>query len=147
MALTDQKFSFEHLLSHQLKGFSQLTESLTFRILELEERISSLEESFASADLNVVSSTKELLAESELKVRHLKDLLKESQSDSLKSFNESVENECVSLREQEIVLEDDQSKASFDEEELSDQDESFDDGENLRDTEYIDDPQTSLLSA
>ncbi len=147
MALTDQKFSFEHLLSQQLKGFSQLTESLTFRILELEERISSLEESFASADLNAVSSTKELLAESELKVRHLKDLLKESQSGSLNSSTESVENDCGYFKEQEIVLEDDQSKASFEEEELAVQDQSFDDGENLLDTEYIDDPQTSLLSA
>ena len=75
MTVSENQASFEKLLSKQLHGFSQLSEALILRLLQLEERVAILESSQFLKDDGCHEATKKLLVDSEERVRHLQGLL------------------------------------------------------------------------
>ena len=79
MAGSTQSKTFPHLLSQQMHGLSELAETLTLRLLELEERLTKLEGENLLEDLSKENVAQELLAESEVRVRHLQSLLEIAQ--------------------------------------------------------------------
>ena len=70
MVSSDQTSFIEERLANQLHFFSELSEILTLRLLELEERIISLEKSQEIRPEEMQSSSQQLLRDSESKVRH-----------------------------------------------------------------------------
>ena len=79
MAGSTQSKTFPHLLSQQLHGLSELAETVTLRLLELEERLTKLEGENLFEDPSPENVAQELLAESEERVRHLQGLLEIAQ--------------------------------------------------------------------
>ena len=75
MTVSENKASFEKLLSKQLHGFSQLSEALILRLIQLEERVAILESSQFLKDDGCHQATKKILVDSEERVRHLQGLL------------------------------------------------------------------------
>lgn len=75
MRVSENKASFEKLLSKQLYGFSQLSEALILRLLQLEERVAILESSQFLQDDGCQEATKKLLVDSEERVRRLQGVL------------------------------------------------------------------------
>ena len=75
MTVSENQASFEKLLSKQLHGFSQLSEALILRLIQLEERVAILESSQFLKDDGCHEVTKKLLVDSEERVRHLQGLL------------------------------------------------------------------------
>ena len=75
MTVSENKASFEKLLSKQLHGFSQLNEALILRLIQLEKRVAILESSQILKDDGCHETTKKLLVDSEERVRHLQGLL------------------------------------------------------------------------
>ncbi len=75
MTVSENKASFEKLLSKQLHGFSQLSEALILRLIQLEERVATLESSQCLKHDCCHEATKKLLVDSEERVRRLQGLL------------------------------------------------------------------------
>ena len=75
MTVSENQASVEKLLSKQLHGFSQLSEALILRLLQLEERVAILESSQFLKDDGCHQATKKILVDSEERVRHLQGLL------------------------------------------------------------------------
>ncbi len=138
MAQTDQILSVEKRLGQQIYGLSELIECLTLRLLELEERLQNWENIQSSQDQQPEGLTKELLLESESKVKRLQRLLE--MSTDLLPPSHSVEDSKV---QQDLELgtriEDFEKEDLLDENNVEDQ--------ISVETEYIDDPQMPLLSA
>ncbi len=160
MVLSDQKISFENLLSQQLQGFSQLTESLTLRLLELEERLDKLENPPEVDQAFEGRSTHELLVESEKVVRHLKGLLNKDYSPTELFNSESVsligEQSEQSLDPEQIATAplqdsfmDDIEKPEIASPEIVsvEEDDSVEFSDDLINSEYCDDQDMPLLSA
>ncbi len=150
MTITEPIESFDQSLSKQLHRFSELSETLTLRLLELEERIKSIE----TVQIGTSEHTKQLLQASEERVRHLEHLLNSSQvtSNTFQALDEdsSGGERLKNIQELEITKEISGTK-DLEKEEPSyvqglDENE-FAAEDNIIDTEYVDDPQTSLLSA
>ena len=75
MALSEQTESIEQRLSQQMRWFSQLSETLTLRLLELEERVHNLEKTNKLIKSDSEDETQQLLSDSQEKVQHLQTLL------------------------------------------------------------------------
>ena len=139
--------SFEQKLSQQLNSFSALSETLTLRLLELEQRVLHLEEVQSSLKDN----TKKLLEESHSKVNHLQDLLELGNGMEPVRSEHSIQDKSAS--------EENLGQESIDSQELldSEQDNLSDDQnynypitdfeKNSDDIQYIDDSESDLLSA
>ena len=130
--------AFEQQLCSQLLSLGEVAETLADRVMDLEARLSALEDSQVSdASIPLMDeNTGELLSASEAKVQMLRERLVPASSES----STVVELNVNSQSEQENHVEN-----SLDpEESLGD---SFGDDSAGDDTEYVDDPQIDLLSA
>ncbi|HGY5542678.1 MAG TPA: hypothetical protein ACN46K_01805 [Prochlorococcus sp.] len=154
MAVSEHPASFEQLFSKRLHGFSELSESLILRLIQLEERVAKLESSQALKEECHHDATQELLAESEERVRHLEGLLNsdpikcsslhaisdvsaEEQIDQVVKFkNRKTPQDLDVVREvterSEIINQDIDNQAKVGD-------------EGIVETEYVDEPQTDLL--
>jgi len=138
--------SFEQKLSQQLNSFSALSETLTLRLLELEQRVLHLEEVQSSLKDN----TKKLLEESHSKVNHLQNLLE--LNDGIKSapLDDPISDTSSEETHGEELI-DAQEFLDPVEETLSDNQTynytrtNFEN--NSDDIEYIDESESDLLSA
>ena len=156
MTVSENKASFEKLLSKQLHGFSQLSEALILRLLQLEERVAILESSQFLKDDGCHEATKKLLVDSEERVRHLQGLLDVDPGRST-SFNlayaissEGQTPQGVKPENSEsgqtfiLKTEDIQAEGNVDQC-LESGDGAF--GDDVGDTQCVEDAQTNLLSA
>jgi hypothetical protein len=146
MAVSEQPSTFEHLLSKQLHSFSELTETLTLRLLELEERVASFEvESNTPKEVQLDEVTHALLEESKDRVGHLLGLLDidHEKAPILQAVpNPALDDQLqTEVDHDEIEAEDDVNEVV-----TEDLDEALI-GSELDDTQYVDDPQMPLLSA
>ena len=131
MAFIEQNVSFEQRMSKQLLSISDLTEKLTFRIIELEEKIDSLQNYQAQLNSSQDTIEHKALVDNEDKLLELNDLLQ-----SKKSVTErKVEDDGLN---QSLV--EDKTDLSIVANEDNDPIESIE-------TEYIDSPQEDILSA
>lgn len=148
MAFRDQKASFEQRLGRQLHIFSELSEMLTLRLLDLEERFQALEAAQKSKKSSELDSTRELLINSEERVMHLQALLNEGQQDSnsLHFFDVKGGQAEKHLSDENIDSCSEASQKLYSEDEMREEDGPME-NEGTVETEYIDDPQMPLLSA
>ena len=154
MAFSEQTTSFDQHLSKQLHGFSELSEVLTLRVLDLEERLKALEEKGDLTDNKFEETSKSLLADSEKRVRHLTSLLEESierepalhvlPNNSVDVEDSVSSTQCEDIDSSMRGIEDDLTEDDLTEDELDS--ESLNSPEVV-DTQYLDDPQIPLLSA
>ena len=156
MNVSEHPTSFEQLLGKQLHGFSELSESLILRLIQLEERVATLESSQALKDDSHHDATQELLAESEERVRHLQALLNGDldRCSSLHAVRDVLTEEQI---DQVVEYENRKTPQALDlvtevaeGSEIIDQDiddQSGINSEGLVETECVDDQQTNLLSA
>ncbi len=167
MVVSDSNTSFENLVSEKLQTFSQLTESLTLRLLELEERINGLEGKIATKNDSQPGSTYKLLVESEARLKHLQGLLDGTNEGDQKLYqdpslsnndshesNAGIEEELLtplssSMRNPHIVEDeiciDDYQQANLDDSVIQlQQEEQIG---NCGEIDDIDASETSLLSA
>lgn len=153
MSVVDGTLCFDQMLSKQLQSFSEITEALTLRMLELEERLEVLEESRALHEKSTNDATKLLLNESEERVKHLQDLLdlvKRTETSGLTDECNQSSQEPPSLGEKisdstnEDQLLDNSSRTS---KTFTNQKEGVEVNLELVETQYVDDPQMPLLSA
>ena len=128
MANMNQRTAFEQQLCQQLLSFSEVTEALAERVLDLEQRLSGFEQRLdqPTQESPLEEGVADLLSESESRVSKLKDLLKGADVIPL----ERPEPEAV-----------EPTRADSDEMDGED----GEDGD--QETEYVDDPQIDLLSA
>ena len=75
MQISEKSFLIEERLIHQLNGLIHVSEALTKRIVEVQERLEALERVSSPSKAATNESYKELLKESEIKLRHLKEIL------------------------------------------------------------------------
>ncbi len=75
MKKNDQNSAFEQLLCQKLLELSQLSETLTLRILEAEERFDNIKGNKKIFESSSKHLSRQLLQESEEKLRNLKNLL------------------------------------------------------------------------
>ncbi len=149
MATSDRNFSFEYRFSQQLEALSCLSESLTLKILELEERLKELENKKSI----FANQPQEILRESEERMEYLQSLL-----DLLPSKGELINPN----KENPGDIQSDSSDSDNLCEILNHQVDSIDAGETMEDisevnskkevsafqeTDYLDDPQMPLISA
>lgn len=154
MAFSEQTASIDQRLSKQLHGFSELSEVLTLRVLDLEERLKVLEKSRDLHESPFEETSKSLLAESEERFRHLTALLEESGEkesalhvlpDNSVEKKELVPNvKCDDIDSSMRGIEVDLAENDLTEDELDNEDL---DSSEVMDTQYLDDPQMPLLSA
>lgn len=156
MAVSEHPASFEQLFSKRLHGFSELSESLILRLIQLEERVAKLESSQALKEECHHDATQELLAESEERVRHLEGLLN---SDPIKCSSLHAISDVSAEEQIDQVVEYENRKTPqaldlvtevAEGSEIIDQDiddQSGINSEGLVETECVDDQQTNLLSA
>ena len=137
-----QNSSFEHRLSQQLHSLSELSENLTLRILEIEERLSILENSQSVQQTCIADSTQKLLKESEERFNHLKNLLEIhiNADESLKLVPDLEDPVLKSPSEVEGLSNesDVQSNLEVNHSELEEENDE---------TQYLEDPQIPLMSA
>ena len=156
MTVSENKASFEKLLSKQLHGFSQLSEALILRLIQLEERVAILESSQFLKDDGCHEGTKKLLVDSEERVRHLQGLL-DVDPDRCTSFNLAYAISSEGQTLQEVKPENSESDQTFNlktedfqaegnvDQCLESGDGTFDD--DVGDTQCVEDAQTNLLLA
>ena len=156
MTVSENKASFEKLLSKQLHGFSQLSEALILRLIQLEERVAILESSQFLKDDGCHEATKKLLVDSEERVRHLQMLL-DVDPDRCTSFNLAYAISSEGQILQEVKPENSESDQTFNlktedfqaegnvDQCLENGDGTFDD--DVGDTQCVEDAQTNLLLA
>ena len=156
MTVSENKASFEKLLSKQLHGFSQLSEALILRLIQLEERVAILESSQFLNDDGCHEATKKLLVDSEERVSHLQGLL-DVDPDRLTSFNLTYAISSEGQILQEVKPENSESDQAFNlkredfhaegnvDQGLENGDGTFDD--DVGDTQCVEDAQTNLLLA
>ena len=156
MTVSENKASFEKLLSKQLHGFSQLSEVLILRLIKLEERVATLESRQFLKDDGCHEATKKLLVDSEERVRHLQGLL-DVDPDRCTSFNlaYAISSECQTL--QEVKPENSESDQTFnlkteDFQAEGNVDQCLENGDgasddDVGDTQCVEDAQTNLLLA
>ncbi len=75
MQISEKSFLIEERLIHQLNCLINVSEALTKRIVEVQERLEALERASSPTKAARNESYKELLKESEIKLRHLKEIL------------------------------------------------------------------------
>ncbi|KZR68279.1 hypothetical protein PMIT1313_01892 [Prochlorococcus marinus str. MIT 1313] len=152
MMVSENQASFEKLLSKQLHGFSQLSEALILRLIQLEERVAILESSQFLKDDGCHEATKKLLVDSEERVRHLQGLL-DVDPDRCTSYAISSEGQTLQEVKPEnsesdqtfnLKTEDFQAEGNFNQC-LENGDGTFDD--DVGDTQCVEDAQTNLLLA
>ncbi len=155
MAGVDQSQTFPHLLSQQLHGLSELCETFTLRLLELEERFSKLE-NHLSEDHYSESSAQKLLVESEERVKHLQELLDvvEGSKKTLTLIdkdlggNESTGSTEINSDQKCVQIAGDYAGEQVNEFLSADTDvKSGNDADKFEEIEYIDDSEMPLLSA
>ncbi len=158
MALSEGRLSLEQRLSQQLHLLSQLSETLTLRLLELEEKLLRLEESH-SFDFNVSKeNTHNLLEESEGRVRNLQNLLA-LEKNSLGALDSQPDSSIETTFEERDLLEGigndeieeqtdpaNQTQAEVTSLYQEDIDDFVDENNPIEDS-YLDDSQMPLLSA
>ncbi len=141
MVLSRERVSFEKKLSQQLHWFSQLSETMTLRLLDIELRLSKLEANQRSHENSLDNSTKELLEESADVAKHLKNLLV---VDSNKE--KMIDNELISCMDDIDKCHRDASDvnelSSFESKDIEIKE---DESNNFLETEYIDDPQMPVI--
>ncbi len=103
MAIREQQASFEAKISQQLHLFSELSEMLTLRVLDLEERFKAFEISSHSQLNSQIEKTSELLRDSEEKMRNLQSLLKDD-GGGTKSLQLLDRGQQERLRSTSIIL-------------------------------------------
>ncbi len=151
MALSRQSESFTPRLIKQLHGFSELEENLTIRVLDLEERLETLERSISSRlDPLKQEKLQDLLEESEERIQILKNLLQKQEDISESILENKIKNQNIQNDHpcDQIPIEDDLlSENNYEEEQdFSDnQSEVWSEDNTLSETEYIDDPQMPLM--
>ncbi len=153
MTIGARSTSLQHLLSQQLHGLSQLGETITLRLLELEERINNIERQekllqngFTEAEVE------ELLSDSETRVKYLQSLL-ESDSESCvtsntnENFAEETNPEIIDDQSQlSIAAVDDTSNAEGGLEQVQNEQVMFEEND-FEQSPHIDDSEMTLLSA
>ncbi len=148
MAFGEQAASLDRDLIQQLHGLSELSETLTLRLLEIEERIESLEKAHTFSENETGFATQALLDESEEKVKHLQNLLEKQTNKTYPSQLSAVENEGINNEEQTFSEQVDNESRCEIVDSIDEDSESLDDRrEGFVETEYLDDPQIPLLSA
>ncbi len=75
MPLSKKTLSIQQRASEQLHTLSELSETLTLRLLDIEARVSSLEKDLDSNQIEGIDTSQELLSQSEERVQYLKNLL------------------------------------------------------------------------
>ena len=138
------------MLSEQLHELRVLSETITLRLLELEERVNKIQAEKASNVLNAQEGAEVLLSESEDRVRHLKGLLEPPQIENapLKVVSELKEEGISEFVEHEIGLEVSPENEIIESNESSSDENHLDNaGDEFEETTYIDDPEMPLLSA
>ena len=156
MTFSEQEASFENRISNQLHVFSELSEILTLRLLEIEQRLAHLESNAMSQDNLNQEDTDELLVKSQERAVHLKSLLSfpyddndsgGSGFDTSSELKEKIHPDSEVLGNHQPIDLINQVPDT----ELDDQNQSLNQSSNsveeLLDTQYVDDPQTTLLSA
>ncbi len=157
MASIERMDSIDHRLSNQLHLFSELSEVLTLRLLDLELRVNQLEKLHRPKDSCADVAAQELLEGSEERVRNLRELLNtdcdidkplhvvadSSSSDDLKDHSYQEESGESTGKDNGYKAVQDHDFAQFNE----DIDNQCSDSTSLEDTQYVDDPQMPLLSA
>ena len=149
MATSERNFSFEYRFSQQLEALSCLSESLTLKILELEERLKELE----NKKLMFANEPEKILRDSEERMKHMQSLL-----DLLPNKDELINPDKENLGDIQSELSDSDSSCEI----FNHQGDSNDAVETMEDisevnstkevsafqeTEYLNDPQIPLLSA
>ncbi len=132
MAIRTTEASFEERLSNQLQLFSELSESLTLRVLDLEERFNALESSQNFKTSSEMEKTKKLLVDSAERVRHLQVLLQEDQEDR---------NSLLLMDQKEVIVSNSQSFGEDDSQAYKCED------SGAPEVKSIDETQMPLLSA
>ncbi len=153
MDVNSQSRSFESLVSKQLSALSELSEIITLRVLELEEKLLKLEKESAGFRSKDSLLTNQLLQNSEARVVHLQGLLnqiplKASSIDPPSSGEDEnsmgTEAEPIKTDDSQQILQSKDASPNLNEEEeyLSHFKESAEQG-----CDYPDDEQMPLLSA
>ena len=133
MAVNNHRPAFEQRISQQLQGLSDIAETLTLRVLQLEEKLQCLEDGMVVSEPVDIESTNLLLTDSYNRLQQLQDLL------------DAPRNEAPALRvvEEAPALVNTNVCEQEDKEEVDEIDSEI----QIDDTEYVDDPQMDLLSA
>ena len=151
MGMSEQTSSFEQRLSQQLHGFGELSEILTLRVLEIEQRLVLLEQAQGDNADPPKKATQVLLEESEERVRNLQSLLEidNAKANTLHALPDITTEDHLEEKSgidlsadssDELVEEVEDNKNEAFEEELSLED-------DYCENQYLDDPQMPLLSA
>ena len=135
MAVKNHRPAFEQRISQQLQGLSDIAETLTLRVLQLEEKLESLEAGIISIEPVDYEPTNSLLTDSHDRLQQLQDLL------------DSPRNEAPTLRVVEEAPALVESEAHEQETELNEETIEAEADIDVAETEYVDDPQMDLLSA
>ena len=156
MTVSENKASFEKLLSKQLHGFSQLSEALILRLIQLEERVAILDSSQYLKDDGCHEATKKLLVDSEECVSHLQGLL-DVDPGRCTSFNLAYAISSEEQTLQEVKPENSESDQTFnlkteDFQAEGNVDQCLENGDgasddDVGDTQCVEDAQTNLLLA
>ncbi len=153
MTIGEHSKSLQHQLSQQLHGLSELAETITLRLLDLEERMNNIESQEKLLQAGFTSEeAEELLADSEERVRHLQSLLDSASNseDALQSDEDSEDNDFVRLTSNESTVIMQALDEAVEEEKTFDSignEESSLNHHDYEDPHEIDDSEMSLLSA
>ncbi len=161
MELTKKDPSMEQRVTEQLHLFSELSETLTLRLLELEERFAALERSQSSTEKISDQNFQDLMRLTEEKLRGAQSLLTlqgPGQSDT-KELSKDIDTNVVSyIAPSDLTNQGEQSEETSNpelaspplepslDEGIFEQQRSLDEN-GFVDTEYLDDPQMPLMSA
>ena len=146
MEISEQSISLDARLIKQLHSLSQLSETLTLRLLEIEDKLSKLEKTQSTNENLLPEYCNKLLQDSEKKMQQITSLLDPQLSQTEKESNviemevkeDPAKNdlECEEEAIDEIIQ--NSVENQIEEEVIYDE---------RIDTEYVDDPQMPLLSA
>jgi len=132
MAAAESNSVMVQQLSRQLHAISEIAESLTLRLLALEERFEQFQQySLADAsDSEPDEASRQLLDDSGDRLRHLQGLLEEDAPRAVMELVTSTDDEVEAASDAEVP-------SSRDDDEP---------GQSLNETVYVDDPQIDPAS-
>ena len=150
MEISEHSVSFDPRVIKQLHSLSQLSETLTLRVLEIEEKLRMLENAKSSPEDSLSDYSQQLLKDSEEKMQQISSLL------DLQDSQDSTLSNVIEMENKENTPENDflaqtEEKCKNIQDSSEDQDCVGQENEVLYtetiDTEYVDDPQIPLISA
>ena len=148
-----ESFPFEQRLGKQFHGFCDLTELITLRILEIEQKLVLFEEKKALKENHYETEINQILNDATKKASNLKSLLKDESKKRLekKDFSQNLDNNILGNLSP-LDLEDFHSLNNKSDQELQPDlslsieinEKDFAGEDDFLETEYIDDPQMPI---